>query len=127
MARPLLLLAATATLLALLSSLPCASGARTSYSIGVPARLQYDEQGGTCGEVSLQQLMLRYGVWIPQEVARRAGGGELLLGVNYDQAMNRLRIRYENFAGSGYRAFYTFTKSKIVRDIGVVLVAYVKG
>lgn len=31
------------------------------------------------GEVTLQSLMLLYGAWIPQEVARSAGGGELLL------------------------------------------------
>ena len=37
-------------------------------------------------------LMLRYGVWIPQEVARASGGGELLPGVNYDQALRGLKV-----------------------------------
>lgn len=42
--------------------------------------------------MSLQTLMLRHGAWIPQEVARSAGGGELLLGINYDRAMKILKI-----------------------------------
>jgi hypothetical protein len=117
-----LLLAALA-----LSALPAASAARTAYSLGAPARLQYDQAGGFCGEVSLQQLMLRHGAWIPQEVARRQGGGELLLGVNYDAAMGRLRISFENFEGRGYRAFYAWAKAKVTRGVGVVLVAYVRG
>lgn len=33
------------------------------------------------GECTLQSFMLLYGAWIPQEVARSAGGGELLLEV----------------------------------------------
>lgn len=32
------------------------------------------QNNGYCGEVSIQTLMLRYGAWIPQEVARAAGG-----------------------------------------------------
>lgn len=61
------------------------------------------ENNGYCGESVLQMLMLRYGVWIPQEVARAQGGGELLLGVNYDKAMRGLKISYNEWGGRGYK------------------------
>lgn len=38
------------------------------------------------GEVTLQSFMLLYGAWIPQEVARAAGDGELLLEVRLSLA-----------------------------------------
>lgn len=95
--------------------------------LGVPGRHQYDDERGFCGELSLQQLMLRYGAWIPQEVARSAGGGELLLGVNYTKAMNKLRIKYEEFKGKNYKSFVEWTKEKLRQNLGVVTVAYFKG
>ena len=121
-------LACLSALCLLLSLAPApASAAAAAYSIGIPARLQYDVGGGYCGEVSLQQLMLPFGAWIPQEVARAAGGGELLLGVNYDAAMSRLRIKYDNFISSGYSTFLAWAKAKVVKGTGVVGVTFVKG
>lgn len=68
--------------------------------------------------------MLRYGVWIPQAAARAAGGGELLLGRNYAQALRRLRAAYYEFAGTGYRAFVAFAKRSLLAGQGVVEVAF---
>lgn len=95
--------------------------------LDVPGRYQYDDNNGYCGEVTVQQLMLPYGAWIPQEVARSAGGGELLLGVNYDAALDSLRIRYDEFTGRGYDAFVRWAKSRLARGQGVVTVAYIRG
>lgn len=95
--------------------------------LDVPGRFQYDDNNGYCGEVTVQQLMLRHGAWIPQEVARSAGGGELLLGVNYDAALDALRIRYDEFTGRGYGSFMRWAKAKLARGQGVVTVAYYRG
>lgn len=95
--------------------------------LNVPGRYQYDDNNGYCGEVSIQQLMLRHGAWIPQEVARSAGGGELLPGVNYDVALDALRVRYDEFTGRGYAAFMRWARGKLARGYGVVTVAYYRG
>lgn len=72
--------------------------------------------------------MLPFGAWIPQSVARSAGGGELLLGVNYNAAMAALRIRYENWGGAGgAKAWLAWAKARLTRGVGVISVAYVKG
>lgn len=92
-----------------------------------PGRIQYDQRNGYCGEVTLQMLMLEHGVWIPQEAARAAGGGELLPGLNYDRAMNALGIRYEAFRGRGYAEFMAWAKGQLGRGRGVVTVAYFRG
>lgn len=95
--------------------------------LGVPGRKQFDQGGGYCGEVTIQMLMMKHGAWIPQSVARAAGGGELLLGVNYDKALNALGISYAPFKGSGAQAFFAFAKEQLLKDRGVVLVAYLRG
>lgn len=92
-----------------------------------PGRIQYDERNGYCGEVTLQVLMLEHGVWIPQEAARAAGGGELLPGLNYNRAMNALGIQYEEFRGKGFAEFMRWTKEQLGRGRGVVTVAYFRG
>lgn len=74
-----------ALLLALVALLAAAAGAAEAkdyFLRDVPARLQFEQDNGYCGEVAIQSLMLAHGVWIPQSVARAAGGGELLLGEN---------------------------------------------
>lgn len=92
-----------------------------------PGRIQYDEHNGYCGETSIQVLMLEHGVWVPQETARAAGGSELLLGLNYDKALRKLGIVYEEFAGRGYEEFMRWTKQKLQEGRGVVTVAYIRG
>ena len=108
-----------------------AAGARTVL-LGVPGRVQYDEHNGYCGEVTLQMLMLKHGAWIPQEAARKAGGGELQPGVNYEDAMDELRIAYDTFDPPSkktdrYLAFAKWAKRHVMVGHGVVLVAYLKG
>ena len=108
-------------------SVVAGGGGVKTYDLGVPSRWQYDGQGGYCGEVSLQMLMMKHGAWISQEEARRAGGGELLPGVNYEQAMKKLHIKYEKFKGKGFQPFMEWAKRWVMRGVGVVLVAFYKG
>jgi hypothetical protein len=121
------LLVVAAALLVLAPS--TAAAARTTYLLDVPGRLQYEQGNGYCGELTLQQLMLPFGVWIPQQYARDVAKGEMLPGINYSQAMDSLKIRYNSFSASGYRAFVSWAKKQLMAPIraGVVTVAYIKG
>lgn len=94
--------------------------------LGMPARMQYDEENGYCGEMSLQTNMLKHGAWIGQEAARGAGGGELN-GLNYERAMKFLKIKYDVFRGRGYRAFFEWAKLRMNEGKGVVAVTYFRG
>lgn len=114
--------------LAICASVAGAAPNGAGVALGVPGRYQYDNDNGYCGEVSIQMLMLGHGAWIPQEVARDAGGGELLPGVNYDRALRRLGVAYEAFDGRGYDAFMAWTKRQLLEHHrGVVTVAYYDG
>lgn len=101
------------------------------YVLGVPGRYQYDGRSGFCGEVSLQMLMLEYGVWIPQEAARAAGSNDpykdLLPGEDYNRALKKLKVRFEEFKGRGYKQFFGWAKRHLMNGTGVVEVAYIKG
>lgn len=112
------------------------SGSKNEYAtIGGTynwGRQQFDNENGYCGECSIQTLMLRFGVWIPQLAVRLAGSPrskDLLLQAggaqgNMTKAMNAMRIKYDQFRGSGYSAFVTWTKSHLQRGFGVIEVAY---
>ena len=57
-------------------------------------------------------------------------GGELLPGVNYVAAMDKLKIRYNTFPGSGgSKAFFAWAKKQLMGPVraGVVSVVYLKG
>jgi hypothetical protein len=63
--------------------------------LDIPPRLQWANGNGYCGETSIQSIGLFYGAWISQSVAREVAGGEVLLGVNAEQALPELRFRIE--------------------------------
>lgn len=99
------------------------------YLLGVPGRFQYNERFGFCGETSLQMLMLKYGVWIPQEIARSSGSGnpneDLLPGEpNYPNALRNLKIRFQLFTGSGYKSFIVWAKQWLMKGVGIVFPVY---
>jgi hypothetical protein len=72
-------------------------------------------------------MMYESGIWIPQEVARRAGGGELLPGLNYDKALKNLKIVYNRFTGKNFTQFMDFTRKSLQQGYGVVTVVFIKG
>jgi len=125
-ARPLVL----AILLLVLLAAAAKPIAAATYAVTPPppARPQYEDNNGYCGEVTLQMLMLPFGVWLPQRWTRQVGGGELLPGLNYAAAMDALRIRYNTFAGSGYQSFASWAKKQLMQSrAGVVAVTFLKG
>lgn len=95
--------------------------------LGIPGRIQFDQNNGYCGELSLQMIMLKHGVWIPQSAARSASGGEMLLGVNYDRGCNNLGVKFVSFNGNNYKSFVTFAKQHLLQDRGVVQAVQLSG
>ena len=65
-----------------------------SLSPTIPGRIQWTEAGGYCGETSAQMLALLNGAWVSQAAWRSAGGGELLLGVNLEGALTKMKLTY---------------------------------
>jgi hypothetical protein len=63
-------------------------------------RAQWQSDGGYCGALTIQKIMLKYGIWISQQEARSAGGSELLLGENYAQALDNLSINHITYTTS---------------------------
>lgn len=60
-----------------------------------PPRLQWREEGGYCGEASIQTMALRFGLWVSQGEVRRLAGGEVLLGDNVGRALDKLELRFD--------------------------------
>lgn len=61
-------------------------------------RQQWRSGDGYCGALAIQKIMLKYGIWVSQQEARSAGGGELLIGENYGDALNELHIDHTIYA-----------------------------
>lgn len=69
-------------------------------------RAQWQPDGGYCGSLAIQKIMLKYGIWISQQEARASGGGELLLYYennqynNYEDALDNLSINHNTYYSS---------------------------
>ena len=59
-------------LLLLAAALGGAAG--SEVRLDIPARLQWDNNYGYCGETSIQMSALYYGAWVSQYVVRAVGG-----------------------------------------------------
>ena len=82
---------------------------------------------GYCGECTIQVLMLKYGVWLPQQYVRLAATGSpkgavLVETGSYPTAMRNMKINAVQFQGSGYQAYMAWIKSWLVRGVGVAMV-----
>lgn len=66
-----------------------------------------------------------YGVWVPQLWVRKHVGHSLLPGVNYDTALQSLRIDYVPFQDEGYQQFATFAKGWLKAGVPVIAVSYI--
>lgn len=106
----------------------CTRGAQNGggvYSSGTPARFQYlDGDDGYCGECSIQVIMTKYGVWVPQAHVRKAGRDvDVLVETNsYPTAFKTMKIRAEQFRGNGYQAYIGWIKERLVKGFGCIMV-----
>ncbi|MDP2877496.1 MAG: hypothetical protein Q8O00_15015 [Holophaga sp.] len=100
--------------------------------MNIPPRLQWQSNHGYCGEASIQSIGLFYGAWISQGLIRKAAGGELLLGVNDQTALEKLHFTAEAWdtANQGkpqFIGFMSWLKSKLSNDVPCLLAIYLQG
>lgn len=97
----------------------------------IPPRLQWEANGGYCGEVSLISAGLYYGQYLSQYDARACAigkvpqnRGELLLGVNDQRAAARMALHCEEWNAGGNsdpRAFLKWVKHHVMQGHPVII------
>lgn len=100
----------------------------------IPARLQWFENGGYCGEMSLISAGLYYGQYISQYDVRAISSkdgsqthDELLIGVNDIKAVEKLHLTYEEWNTDGEEntdQFLIWLKQKVVAGNPVAFGVY---
>lgn len=104
------------------------SGSGPSPQLDIPPRQQWENDGGYCGETSIQAVGLYYGAWISQQVARTVAGGELLIGVNDDKALDALHLAHTTWdtasAQPQFESFMAWVKSHLEQRVPVVYAIY---
>lgn len=108
------------TMIILMMSIVITIAHATQYRLSIPDRIQWENNGGYCGETSFIQAGLYYGQWASQYDVRNFAGGELLLGVNELKAATALKlnvVRYTAPAGlTGFARtsdFLAWTRTQI--------------
>ena len=96
-----------------------------SHLLQIPPRLQWNNAHGYCGETSIQAIGLYYGAWISQQLVRDLGGGEILLGVNSDAALQKLGFAFENWdfdhaQTPQFDDFVLWMKQHLLNDVPVI-------
>lgn len=126
-----------------LADSPCTQGictppsSRYSLVLDVTPRLQWTNDGGYCGSMSIQQLALNYGVWVSQQQVRAHtvdGGGhdQEIVETNIELALKNLKLTFD---GWNYKtqptpqldAYLTWVKSHLTQGHGVVWMIMLNG
>lgn len=101
--------------------------------LDIPPRLQWNANGGYCGEVSLISAGLYYGQYCSQFTARQMASpglsqnnpeSQLLLGVNDSFAAGRMRLAAETFyfpTQVSSREFLAWAKSRVAKRCPVMI------
>ena len=114
-----------------------------SRVLNVKPRIQWDDSGGYCGSLAIQNVALGKGVWVSQAVIRNstvdAGGhtnqggkGHEILAGNIDLALKTMKLKHEGFdwktapvpQADAYRAFI---KRNLVAGHGVAWMIMLRG
>ncbi|CAF3497419.1 unnamed protein product [Rotaria sp. Silwood1] len=107
-----------------------------SVLFDIPARLQWENNNGYCGETSIQAFGLYYGAWISQKLVRDINHGEYLLQKlstddrrNPTNTLTVLHFTYDewDWKNSSQPQFYDYCswiKRSIIQGYPVMFVAY---
>ena len=104
--------------------------------LAIPARQQWDDNEGYCGETCIQLFAMYYGAYISQYQVRAMINSdqrhELVISENGDVVLNNLHLTYEqwdydNQATPQYRAYLAWTKQQLSDGHPVIGTAYMKG
>ncbi len=117
-------------LVLLLSSIAVSS--QVSRHLNIPARLQWDNDGGYCGETSIQMIGLYYGNYISQNMCREIAGGEVLIGNdNAEVALDKMAFNIEVWdytkPAPQYQNYLVWLKKQLAKAHPVIIAVYVNG
>lgn len=100
-------------------------------SLNLPARAQWANNHGYCGETSVQTDALYYGTYVSQDIARKIAGGEVIISENDDELLTALKMKFDewdyNTAVPQYKAYLVWTKKHLSEGHPVIITVYVKG
>ncbi|QHI72348.1 C39 family peptidase [Aminipila terrae] len=101
-----------------------------SHVLNLPAREQWANNHGYCGETSIQTDALYYGTYISQEMARKIAGSELLVSENDDELLNALKLDFDEWnydqKTPQYKSYLAWTKKHLQQGHPVIITVYVK-
>ncbi|NBW86581.1 MAG: hypothetical protein EBR23_07085 [Planctomycetia bacterium] len=103
--------------------------------LAIPARQQWDENNGYCGETSIQSFALYFGTYASQYRIRAFINpdqqSQLLIGLNEQTALRALRLTFEQWNSGGptpqWRSYLAWAKREIQKGAPVIGTLYVKG
>lgn len=100
----------------------------TIIALDIPAREQWLNGGGYCGETSIQSIALFYGAWISQAVVRAVAGGEVLLGVNDAKALDALHLSHVDWSVAApkpqFESFMQWMKGQLAHGAPCIFGVY---
>ena len=119
-------------LCALLAVLLCLNiHAQVSSRLNIPARIQWPNNDGYCGENSIQMCGLYYGNYISEGLCRKVAGGELLIYVNDTIALEAFSFIYKewnpNVSQPQYTSYLDWVKQYLNIKKPVIITVYVSG
>ena len=112
---------------------PALPGAKYSYQLEIPPRLQWNANYGYCGETSFISAGMYYGQYTSQWTARSLASpgiaqteeeSQLLLGVNDMAAARMMKLRavaFDSESQNSTPAYLTWVKSMVLRGYPVVI------
>jgi len=120
-------------LFVLISIMSCGENEMDNISstliLPIPPRLQWENGHGYCGETSIQAIALYHGVWISQQIVRNVAGGELLVGINSDKALETLKFDFESWDWNNeptpqYKTFMPWMKKHLQNKTPIVFATF---
>lgn len=109
--------------------------ASASIQLDIPPRLQWDDNSGYCGEVSIQSIALFYGTYISQYRVRAiidpTQQQDTLVPYNSGPIFDALRLNYtswnSNSATPQYQPFLVWIKGHLAQNHPVIFDVFIKG
>ena len=108
-----------------------------SKVLPVTPRIQWEDDGGYCGSMSIQEIALGQGVWLSQQQVRQhtvPGGGhdEEILETNIQLALDNLHLlwdafQYKSLPTPQADSYRTWIKQHIIQGHGVVWMIMLAG
>lgn len=116
------------------ASSPVRQAVRTTL-LAIPPRQQWDENGGYCGETSIQSFALYFGTYASQfrirEFINPDQQSQLLVGVNEQIALRALQLKYDQWNFNRpipqSKNYLAWVKQSMQRGAPVIGTLYIRG